>query len=165
MPKMLAPPQNRNRDHLAQEFRNLLEPYLADANEWLEAKFGEGKARMLVYETARTLLRQKWMWKHGRERGYGVWGRFITWTLLSAHRLSRAADVVPQVLVNGRWVARWDLMDDLLRAVPLAKYGLEGIPQELVHIQMRGMLAEGMENYVKRRKLVWDKPERSRWPK
>ncbi|MDX2006568.1 MAG: hypothetical protein SFU83_14945 [Meiothermus sp.] len=158
------PRQNRDMNALAQEFRNRIEVWLAEANQWLERQYGKGKAQMLIVETSRTLARQQWIYKHGRVRGYGVMGRPVTWTLWSAHRLNRAIDATPQLFQGGRWVARWDLMDDVLRAIPLRPYGLEGIPQEKAHIQLAGMYALGNQEYAKARKLVWDRPERSRWP-
>ena len=106
------PPQIRDPNTLAQEFRDRFEPWREAANAWLAKRLGAGQASLLIVETFRSKARQDWLWMQGRVKGYGVFGKPVTWTMWSAHRLGRAIDVTPQVL-SGRWMARWDLLDEL----------------------------------------------------
>jgi hypothetical protein len=162
---MAAPAQNRNRNALHSHFRRLVEPWRVDANAWLERKYGKGKAFVLTVETFRTALRQGWLWKQGRIRGFGVWGRPVTFTETSAHEFGLAEDVVVVVLdARGRQVARWDLLDELYKAVPPSKYGLETLAWEKPHLQPKGMDKKGVVAYAKALGIRENQLVGSRWP-
>ncbi len=85
---------------------------------------------LLVTDTVRTLARQMWLHASGRTRK----GQIITNTLDSVHLYRRACDVV--VLRNG--VARYDLLEQLHKILPPSKYGLELLPWEQPHMQIKG---------------------------
>jgi peptidoglycan LD-endopeptidase CwlK len=96
--------------------------YIADAK-----KIGY---TLIVTDTVRTLARQMWLWASGRTRP----GLIVTKTLDSVHLYRRAFDVV--VLKNG--VARYDLLEELHKKLPPSKYGLELLPWEQPHMQIKG---------------------------
>jgi hypothetical protein len=158
------PKQNRDPNALHPNFRDNFESWRSPANIWLAKT--HGNANVLVVETFRTAERQDWLWLQGRKRGYGVFGRPVTWTKDSAHELGHAGDVVPQIRQpSGKWVARWDLLDELYKAVPPSKYGLETIPGELPHLQLAGMFKEGVVAFAKRNGLKFNRLVPSKWPK
>ncbi|WP_299427950.1 hypothetical protein [uncultured Meiothermus sp.] len=158
------PRQNRNPDTLHPNFRPAFERWREAANAWLATTYGQGQASVLIVETFRTAERQEWLWKIGRVRGYGVFGRPVTWTTDSAHEIGHAVDVVPQLRQGQRWVARWDLLAELYKAVPPGQYGLETIPGELPHLQTRGLLREGVVPFARRMGLRFNQVVRSTWP-
>jgi hypothetical protein len=96
--------------------------YIADAK-----KLGYD---LLVTDTVRTLARQLWLWASGRTRK----GPILTMTIDSVHLYRRAFDVT--VLRNG--VARYDLLEELYKKLPPSKYGLELLPWEKPHMQIKG---------------------------
>jgi peptidoglycan LD-endopeptidase CwlK len=122
---MKEPVQDRNKDHLHPLFREPLEA-------WLAATRAKG-FRVLVYETFRTLPRQKYLYAIGRT--IPPWGKFVTYTLDSCHRYGIAADIVP-LDTQGR--ALWNGYDRLYRAVPPAAFGLELLDFERPHLQLVG---------------------------
>lgn len=157
------PPQNRDPNDLHPNFRPLFESWRAAANAWLTANYADQQANILIVETFRTAARQDWLWKQGRVRGYGVWGRPVTWTRDSAHEIGHAVDIVPQLREKGRWVARWDMLRELHNAVPPNRFGLETLPVEQIHLQPLGMLTEGVVAFARRNKLQFNRLVRSTW--
>lgn len=131
----MTPPQNRDRNDLHPHFRGPLESWLAAANAW-GARVG---VRVEVYETHRTAARQAWLHASGRTRP----GPILTQTLDSAHEYGVAADAM--VLVwNPRqraWLPDWSeaAYNRVYRAVPPDLYGLELLPWERPHLQLRGV--------------------------
>jgi peptidoglycan LD-endopeptidase CwlK len=122
---MKEPVQDRNKDHLHPLFREPLEA-------WLAATRAKG-FRVLVYETFRTLPRQRYLFALGRT--IPPWGKFVTYTLDSCHRYGIAADVVP---MDAQGRAMWNGYDRLYRAVPPAAFGLELLDFERPHLQLTG---------------------------
>lgn len=136
--------QNRDMNDLRQMFRTPLERWLADVIAW-----GAGKGiRPFVYETHRTAARQAQLYSWGRTvrnpntpahvKGLGA---KVTFTLDSAHEYGVACDWVPIVLKKGTWNQDWShsTYEAVYRAVPPEKYGLEILPWEKPHLQLKGV--------------------------
>jgi D-alanyl-D-alanine carboxypeptidase len=127
----MTPAQDKDRNHLLQAFRSRLEAWLAAA---AAAGF-----QILVYETFRTAERQLYLYGSGR-RGvaYARSGPVLTRTTDSAHEYGCAADLVC-LSPNGE--ADWSeaAYARLYAAVPPERYGLELLPWERPHLQLRGV--------------------------
>ncbi|WP_414656766.1 hypothetical protein ACINK0_11390 [Deinococcus sp. VB343] len=136
--------QNRDMNDLRQIFRTPLEKWLADVIAW-----GTGKGiRPFVYETHRTARRQAQLYSWGRTvrnpntpAGIKGLGACVTYTLDSAHEYGVACDWVPLILKKGTWNQDWShsTYEAVYRAVPPAKYGLEILPWEKPHLQLKGV--------------------------
>jgi hypothetical protein len=115
---------------LRSDFRQRLEKYLAEVHK-RHPQFSTG-----IHETLRSQERQEYLWKIGREPGYGEPGRVVTWTRDSNHRYGIAAD---WHLVQGRQ-AIWDdfVYAQVYRAIPPGDFDLESLaPREYVHLQLK----------------------------
>lgn len=120
---MIKPRQNRSLRSLDVRFSGKL-------RAWLAAAQGAG-FHVLVYETKRTLERQKWLYAAGRTRR----GAIVTYTIDSCHRYGCAVDLVP---LDARGRANWNGYAALYRAVPPSRFGLELLDFERPHLQIKG---------------------------
>jgi D-alanyl-D-alanine carboxypeptidase len=124
----MNPPQVRDQTHLHPEFKTKLQAWLAAAKK---AGFN-----ILVYETTRTLDRQKYLYGQGRSGvAYGRGGSVVTYTLDSLHRYRCAVDLVP---LGRNGAANWGGYGSLYVAVPPSKFGLEILNFERPHVQIKG---------------------------
>lgn len=165
--------QNRDLNDLRQIFRTPLEQWAAAARAW-------GRPRgtdIYIYETHRTAARQAQLYAWGRTlrnpntpaKVPGL-GAPVTFTLDSAHEYGVAADWVPLVLRNGTWNQDWshETYDAIYRAVPPARFGLEILPWEKPHLQLKGVNGIGQQTPAS----VWARAQgfraneivRSTWP-
>lgn len=142
---MKEPVQDRNINHLHTAFRRPFDQWLAAARE---AGF-----KILVYETFRTLERQKYLYAVGRT--IAPIGRPVTYTLDSCHRYGIAADIVP---LDAKNQAMWNGYDRLYKLVPPSDFGLELLSFERPHIQLVGGQARAARLGIKRDVIVGSKP-------
>ncbi|AFZ66972.1 M15 family metallopeptidase [Deinococcus peraridilitoris] len=152
---MKEPKQNRNLDDLNPLFRAPLERWLAAAKK---AGF-----TVLVYETFRTLERQRYLYACGRT--VAPIGRILTYTLDSAHRYGMACDLVP---LHSNGTANWNGYAALYKAVPPSDYGLETLSFEQPHLQLAGVNGPKQNQSVKfwaaRQGVKCDVVVGSKWP-
>jgi hypothetical protein len=135
---MKEPPRNNNLDDLDPDFRSCLEQWLKQAR----AQFPQFEFR--VGETRRTTERQHWLYRQNSPT------RWVTncdgINTKSMHQYGIAADLVI-IRKNGPGKAddqaEWDarVWRTVYAFVPPHDYGMELIPQELVHLQMAGSQA------------------------
>lgn len=125
------PPQNRSLAVLRPDFKARLIQWMGEVNRILLPG-----TVIKPSETHRTQQRQQWLYRQGRERGCGVPGRPVTWTLDSNHKYYIAADL----FLDKRGEALWDseLYMEVYSKVPPENYGLETLaPREYAHIQIQ----------------------------
>lgn len=130
---MVEPQKNRNLDALDADFRLCVERFLTQAN----AEFPQFEIR--VGETRRTQERQAWLYRQNtRDRWVTNCDGVRT---KSMHQYGIAVDLVIIRKSTGR--AEWDarVWRTVYNRVNPAEYGMELIPQELVHLQMQGSQA------------------------
>lgn len=130
---MVEPQKNKSLDALDADFRRNLEGWLAVAR----AKFPQFEIR--VGETRRTQERQAWLYRQNTPH------RWVTncdgVRTKSMHQYGIAVDLVIIRKSTGR--AEWDarVWRTVYNWVDPTEYGMELIPQELVHLQMAGSQA------------------------
>lgn len=146
---MSVPQANRDLNALRPDFRERLEKYL-DA---VRAKFPH--LRAAVHETLRTQERQDYLYKIGREPGYGVLGKPVTWTKDSNHLYGIAADWHFYDASGAIWDGQ--LYEEAYAKVPPGQYDLETLaPKEYVHIQLKSADERRHVTASKRLKLHQD---------
>jgi|GEM_PF-5189283 len=127
-------PKDREVTSLAPVMQTSIRAFLTAANAAL-AKQG---MRVQVGETRRTRARQAYLYSCNTPK------RWVTncdgTRSVSMHQYGIAVDLV---IVNRLGAAVWDARTwrTLYALVPPARYGLELIPQELVHVQLLGSQA------------------------
>lgn len=128
---MPSPTPNRDVDTLAPIFRA---PFLS----WLEtAKERVKHVEFRVTEARRTLPRQAWLYRQGREEPY-LDSPVVTWTMDSLHRWGLAADLAMIRRATGEAIWEVSSWQWLYRTVPLEPFGLRHIgPREWVHVEYR----------------------------
>ena len=131
---MSEPTRNKNPLSLEHTFRDGLLRFIADVNK----RFPQYK--MTLGEGKRTATRQNWLFKQNTRN------RWVTncdgYKALSMHQYGIAGDLV-LVHKKASFIAIWDarVWRTVYAAFNFADYGLELIPQELVHVQKRGSQA------------------------
>jgi hypothetical protein len=98
----------------------------------VQAHFDPNKVRIIIYETGRSVARQRILVRDGKSR-----------TMNSQHLNGRAADLVPYVLVHGRLQPTWDDLRgkdgrtvwELIKS-SAAAHGLYTISWDGPHIQL-----------------------------
>ncbi len=104
-----------------------LEPYVADrVRQVIDAMRARG-FDPVVFETRRSLERQRWLYGVGRT--HSLRRKPITWTMFSRHLAGKAADIISR---SRGW--DWPEFYDAL-AEEAGDAGLHGIPHEGCHIQ------------------------------
>ena len=126
----MEPKQNRSLDDLDADFRTMLERYIQAVNKAFP------NITMSVSETRRTTERQKWLFSQNSDTRWltncdGV--RFK-----SMHQFGIAADlfIVDKKTGKSIWDAR--VWRSVYARIKPEAYDLELIPQELVHVQLKG---------------------------
>lgn len=132
---MLEPKQNRNLDELNAKFKSNLTRFINAFNG-----FYAGKYKMGVSESFRTLDRQRYLYSLNNP-ARGIWKTNADGVLTySMHYYRIAADL----FVTNRFGAtdyNYRTWRAFYQAIKPGIYGLETIPQELVHVQLAGSQA------------------------
>lgn len=126
-----SPPVEKRLVSLAPIFRGPFDAWLTAAREHVQ------HVEFRVTETRRTLARQDWLYKQGREAPY-LNAPVVTWTLDSRHRWGLAADLA--MIRKADNTAIWEVSSWqwLYRVVPPEAFGLRHLgPREWVHLEYR----------------------------
>lgn len=116
----------------AREYRvETLEPYVAERVRRILARMRERGFDPMVFETRRSLERQKYLYGIGRT--HSLDRKPVTWTLKSKHIAGKAADIISRSKFWNAPAAFWTALRQEAN-----REGMHVLSKELCHIEWRG---------------------------